>query len=109
MIAFVFALLVVASSAQNAKGKTVFIKNIAYYAKYQLHSELCQMPGNAICQSVDLPGYAFRPCCAGSECLPWTGEGSVDGADLDYFCQFPEPIAVGGDCSVSSFAHNFNT
>eukprot|EP00091_Calanus_sinicus_P019587 TRINITY_DN496_c0_g1_i1.p1 TRINITY_DN496_c0_g1~~TRINITY_DN496_c0_g1_i1.p1 ORF type:complete len:109 (-),score=34.82 TRINITY_DN496_c0_g1_i1:6-332(-) len=78
MIAFIFALLVVAATAQNSK--------------------VCQMPGNAICKSVDLPGYAFRPCCPGFECLPWTGRGYVDGAEPDYFCQFSQPIAVGGDC-----------
>ena len=64
----------------------------------------CQMPGNAICKSVDLPGYEFPPCCEDSniECLAWTGDGYVpsDG-EPDYFCQYVLPIPVGGDCSVS--------
>ena len=65
-------------------------------------SENCQMPGNAICHSVDLPDHQFHPCCSGSQCLPWTGEGYVPNADgPDYFCQYVEDIPVGGDCTVS--------
>eukprot|EP00091_Calanus_sinicus_P013617 TRINITY_DN301_c0_g1_i3.p1 TRINITY_DN301_c0_g1~~TRINITY_DN301_c0_g1_i3.p1 ORF type:complete len:134 (+),score=19.31 TRINITY_DN301_c0_g1_i3:85-486(+) len=62
-------------------------------------SEICQMPGRAICHSVDLPEHQFRPCCsdAGVECLPWTGEGYVPNADgPDYFCQYVDDIPVGG-------------
>merc|ERR1712128_8133 len=75
MIAFLLPLLVVAAAA-----------------------EFCQVPGGSICKSVDLPDHQFHPCCAGSDCLPWTGEGSVADTDPDYFCQYVEPIAVGGDC-----------
>ena len=65
-------------------------------------SDTCQMPGNAICHSVDLPDHQFHPCCSGSQCLPWTGEGYVPNADgPDYFCQYVEDIPVGGDCTVS--------
>ena len=105
MLAFIFSLLVGASAAQSSMGKTTLIKMfiIPKILTYP-HSELCQMPGNAICKSVDLPGYAFHPCCPGSVCLPWTGKGYVAGADPDYFCQFSQPIAVGGDCRVRSSA-----
>merc|ERR1712106_510275 len=76
MIAFLLTLLVVAAAA-----------------------EICQVPGGSICKSVDLPDHQSHPCCAGSDCLPWTGKGSVANADPDYFCQYVEPIPVGGDCS----------
>eukprot|EP00091_Calanus_sinicus_P013616 TRINITY_DN301_c0_g1_i20.p1 TRINITY_DN301_c0_g1~~TRINITY_DN301_c0_g1_i20.p1 ORF type:complete len:104 (+),score=24.79 TRINITY_DN301_c0_g1_i20:108-419(+) len=83
MLAFISCFLVVATLASDK-------------------SEICQMPGRAICHSVDLPEHQFRPCCsdAGVECLPWTGEGYVPNADgPDYFCQYVDDIPVGGDCS----------
>ena len=60
------------------------------------------MPGNAICKSTDLPDLKFPPCCdeLNVQCLPWTGEGYVAGDEPDLFCQFVQPIADGGDCSV---------
>jgi len=63
--------------------------------------EKCQMPGNAICKSTDMPGFKFTSCCDDSivKCLPWTGEGYVAGDEPDSFCQYVDPIPVGGDCS----------
>merc|ERR1712215_47916 len=60
--------------------------------------DVCQKPGKSICKSMDLPKLKFKPCCPGSECLPWKGKGFVEGSEPDFFCQEVEPITAGGDC-----------
>merc|ERR1711915_323126 len=61
-------------------------------------ADVCQKPGKSICKSMDLPKLKFKPCCPGSECLPWKGKGFVEGSEPDFFFQEVEPITAGGDC-----------
>merc|ERR1711970_277980 len=59
-----------------------------------LVSGSCQMPGNAICHLEEIPDWA-SVCCDDPNviCAPFDGDDSV------HFCQYKDPIPVGGDCS----------
>ena len=101
MVSFLMFFMLAVTSAKKM-GNTI-IDVFPYICINTYIPEKCQMPGNAICKSTDIPGIKFTACCDDSivKCLTWTGEGYVAGDEPDSFCQYVDPIPVGGDCSVS--------